>query len=163
MQIQSVKNFASLVAALMMFAGAALSQSNQPSRQCGPVSGTMATNLAVVDASTTLGTANGDLKGAVAAAILNVTTNSDGTVSFSVQHSFVTDAGDTIFFDPATAVTKPLSETLFAILSYPVHIKGGTGKWAGATGDLHSIGEVDLKSGKTVFRYSGTVCLASSH
>ena len=163
MRIQSVSRFTSMFAALTMLAGAALGQTSPPSRQCSPVSGTMATNLAVVDASTTLGTANGDLKGAVAAAILNVTTNSDGTVSFSVQHSFVTDAGDTIFFDPATAVTKPLSETLFAILSYPVHIKGGTGKWAGATGDLHSIGEVDLKSGKTVFRYSGTVCLASSH
>ena len=163
MKIQSVSRFISLSAALMMFAGASLGQSSQTSRQCSSVSGTMATNLAVVDANTTLGTANGDLKGAVAAAILNVITNPDGTVSFSVQHSFVTDAGDTIFFDPATAITQPLSQTLFAILSYPVHIKGGTGKWAGATGDLHSIGEVDLKSGKTVFRYSGIVCLASSH
>jgi hypothetical protein len=157
-----LSRFTSLFAALVMFAGAALGQSGQPTRQCSSVSGTMATNLAVIDASTTLGTANGDLKGAVAAAIANVTTNSDGTVSFTVQHSFVTDAGDTIFFDPATAITKPLSETLFAILSYPVHIKGGTGKWAGATGDLHNIGEVDLKSGKTVFRYSGKVCLVQA-
>ena len=54
----------------------------------------------------------------------------------------------------------PLSATRFAIIDYPVHINGGTGKYASATGDLDSIGEVDLGTGQTVFRYTGKVCLA---
>jgi len=54
---------------------------------------------------------------------------------------------------PATAA--PLSQTLFAIITYPIHITGGTGKFAGATGDLTNIGEVDLGAKATVFRYSG--------
>lgn len=145
----------SLFATLILFALSALGQD----RQCSPAGGTMATNLGVVDQSTTLGNATGDLKGAVTAAILSVTPNSDGTVSFKVQHHLVTEAGDSISFDPATAVTQPLSATLFAILSYPVHIHGGTGKYAKATGNLSAIGEVDLGSGQTVFRYSGRICV----
>jgi hypothetical protein len=113
----------------------------------------------VVDANTTPATATGDLKGAVAATVLSITPNSDGTVSFNDQHHWVTEAGDTINIDPATAVAQPLSQTLFAVIKYPVHITGGTGKFAGATGDLTSIGEVDLVAG-TVFRYSGKVCYA---
>jgi len=120
----------------------------------------MSTNLAVIGKSTTMGTATGDLKGAVAATILSVTQNPDGTASFTVQHHFVTESGDTIKFAKATALTMPLSATRFAIIDYPVHISGGTGKYANATADLDSIGEVDLASGQTVFRYTGKLCLA---
>jgi hypothetical protein len=129
------------------------------SKHCQSTSGSVITNFGVVDANTTLGTATGDLKGAVAATVLNVTPNTDGTVSFSVQHHWVTEDGDTINIDPATAVTMPLSQTLFAVIKYPVHISGGTGKFAGATGDLNNIGEADLVAG-TVFRYSGKICYA---
>jgi uncharacterized membrane-anchored protein len=163
MQIQSVRRFVSLLAAMTTLAMPAFSQSKSPFKQCSSVGGTMSTNLAVVDQSTTLGTATGDLKGAVTAAILNVTQNSDGTVSFTVQHHFVTESGDTIFFRQATAVTMPLSATRFALLNYPVHINGGTGKYANASGDLNNIGEVDLSSGQTVFRYSGRLCLATGN
>jgi len=150
----------SLLAAVLMLALSAFSQQRNLTRQCSPVGGTLETNLAVVGKSTTMGTATGDLKGAVAATILNVTQNPDGTVSFTVQHHWVTESGDTISFARATALTMPLSATRFAIIDYPVHINGGTGKYANATGDLDSIGEVDLGSGQTVFRYSGKVCLA---
>ena len=144
---------------LTMLSVSALSQTaKNPSKQCQPIGGTVMTNLAVVDQNTTLGIATGDLKGAVAATILNIVQNPDGTVSFTVQHHFVTESGDTITVDPATAVTTPLSATLFAVLSYPVHITGGTGKYAKATGDLTNIGAVDLGSGTSVFRYTGKVC-----
>ena len=149
----------SLVAVLVL-ALPAFGQEKTVTRQCGSVQGTIATNLAVIGKSTTMGTATGDLKGAVAATILNVTQNSDGTVSFTVQHHWVTESGDTITFARATALTMPLSATRFAIIGYPVHINGGTGKYTNATGDLNSIGEVDLGSGQTVFRYSGKLCLA---
>ena len=148
------------VLAALILALPALGQDKTVARQCSSVGGTMATNLAVIGKSTTMGTATGDLKGAVAATILNVTQNSDGTVSFSVQHHFVNDAGDTITFARATALTMPLSATRFAIIDYPVHINGGTGKYANATADLDSIGEVDLGTGQTVFRYTGKLRLA---
>jgi hypothetical protein len=85
----------------------------------------------------------------------------NGTVLFQVQHNWVTEVGDNIYFDPAVATTIPLSQTRFAFTSYPVHISGGTGKFAGATGDLINIGEADLQLG-TAIRYSGEVCFAES-
>jgi hypothetical protein len=130
---------------------------------CTPIGGTVMTNLGVVDQSTTLGVVDGDLKGAVAATILNVAPGSGGTTIFTVQHHFVTQAGDTILVDPATATTKEVvpGSGLYAVLNYPVHINGGTGRFAGATGDFNNIGAADLNTGRTVFRYSGQVCFAA--
>jgi hypothetical protein len=118
------------------------------------------TNFGAIDQNTTMGPATGDLRGAVSGTLLGAPQPSAGnTLVFHIQHHWVTESGDTLFFDPATATTVPLSQTLFAIVTYPVHLKGGTGKFAGATGDLTGIGEVDLSNG-TVFRYSGQVCFA---
>jgi hypothetical protein len=47
---------------------------------------------------------------------------------------------------------------LFAIVSYPVKIVGGTGRFKGATGAIENIGEVDLAAGHPIFRYHGRVC-----
>ena len=138
-------------------------QSTNAAPHCVPIGGTVMTNLGVVDQSTTLGVVDGDLKGAVAATILNVAPGSGGTTVFTVQHHFVTQAGDTILVDQATATTKEIvpNSGLFAILDYRVHIKGGTGRFAGATGDFNNIGAADLGTGRTVFRYSGEVCFAA--
>jgi hypothetical protein len=155
MQIQSFKYLGSFVAALLL----ALPLAGQTATHCSSIGGTMSTNLAVVDQATTMGTVTGDLKGAVAATILATTQNPDGTVSFVVQHHLVTESGDTLFFAQATAVSMPLSATRFAVLSYPVTIQGGTGKYANAKGKLDSIGEVDLSLGQTVFRYTGKLCV----
>jgi hypothetical protein len=90
-------------------------------------------------------------------------------VIFHVQHHFVTESGDVILIDPATATSVPIASGLFAILTYPVHISGGTGKFAGATGDFTNIGEVllphapDTTGGTTVFRYSGQICFAGQN
>jgi hypothetical protein len=132
------------------------------SSHCQIVGGTVMTNLGVVDQSTTLGVVDGDLKGAVAATILNVVSGQGGTTIFTVQHHFVTQAGDTILVDQATATTKEVApgSGVYAVLNYPVHIKGGTGRFAGATGDFNNIGAADLSTGRTVFRYSGQVCFA---
>jgi hypothetical protein len=129
---------------------------------CEQVGGTIMTNLAVVNESTTLGVVAGDLQGAVAATILNVTQGSNGTVVFTVQHHFVTQSGDTIFTDVAIATTAVIAPGVYAILNYPVHVTGGTGRFAGASGDFNNIGTADLSSppGRTVFRYSGQICFA---
>ena len=127
---------------------------------CQQVGGAFLTNLSVVDSNTTLGVATGDLKGAVAATILNISTQSDNTVVFTVQHHFVTDSGDTITVDVAHAVASPVAPGLLAIISYPIKIIGGTGRFSGAHGQINNIGEVDLNTGHAVFRYTGEVCLA---
>ena len=124
---------------------------------CSEIGGTVTTNFGAIDQNTTMGTATGDLKGAVSGTILGQPQRVGNTVVFQVQHHWVTESGDTLNFEPATATTIPLSATLFAIVTYPVHLTGGTGKFAGASGDITNIGEVDLVKG-TVFRYSGQVC-----
>jgi hypothetical protein len=142
-------------------AGAARPRPESAKSHCAAMGGTITTNFGGIDQSTTLGTATGDLRGAVAGTLLGAPQPGTGnTVVFHIQHHWVTETGDTLFFDPATATTVPLSQTLFAIVTYPVHLTGGTGKFAGATGDLTAIGEVDLVNG-TVFRYSGQVCYAA--
>ena len=148
-------------------AAAGQPRSERSESHCAPVGGMIMTNFAVVSPTSTLGTATGDLRGAVSASLLGPPEAGAGnTVIFHVQHHFVTETGDIIFVDPATATSVPLGPGLFAILSYPVHIKGGTGKFAGAIGDFTNIGEVllprapDTTGGTTVFRYSGQVCFA---
>jgi hypothetical protein len=141
---------------------AAAGQPDDMNRRCVPVGGMLMTNFGAIDQNTTMGPATGDLSGAVSGSILGAPQPAAGnTVVFHVQHHWVTASGDTLFFDPATATTIPLSQSLFAIVTYPVHLTGGTGRFAGATGDINAIGEVDLSAG-TVFRYSGQVCYAES-
>ena len=136
-------------------------QASSSAPHCRLIGGTVMTNFGAIDQNTTMGTATGDLSGAVSGTLLGTPQPGTGnTLVFHIQHHWVTESGDTLFFDPATATTAPLSQTLFAIITYPIHLTGGTGKFSGATGDLNAIGEVDLSSG-TVFRYSGQVCFAS--
>jgi hypothetical protein len=151
--------FAAVTALALTAVGRAQNSNSAP--HCHPISGTVMTNLGVVDQNTTLGVVDGDLKGAVAATILNVVPEPDGTVVFTVQHHFVTQEGDTIYVSQATATTREVASGLYAILIYPVHITGGTGKFAGATGDFNNIGAADLSTGRTVFRYAGQVCFAA--
>jgi hypothetical protein len=137
------------------------------SAPCRHVGGTVMTDFGAIDSTTTMGTATGDLRGAVSGSILGAPQSGPGgTVIFHVQHHWVTESGDQIFFDPATATTMPLGSGLFAVLTYPLHANGGTGKFASVNGgELNTIGEVHCdnaycSAGQTVFRYSGQVCFA---
>ena len=130
---------------------------NGSNGRCRPVGGSIMTNFGAIDANTTMGTATGDLRGAVSGSLLGAPQKVGNNVIFQVQHHWVTESGDAIYFEPATATTLPVSATLFAVVSYPVTITGGTGKFAGASGQVTNIGEVDLVKG-TIFRYSGEVC-----
>jgi len=142
-------------------AAAAQPSSERSEGHCKPVGGMILTNFGAIDQYTTMGVATGDLRGAVSGTLLGQPLQTGTTVVFHIQHHWVTESGDTLFFDPATATTVPLSQTLFAIVTYPLHLTGGTGRFAGATGDMNAIGEVDLSAG-TVFRYSGQVCFAAA-
>jgi hypothetical protein len=132
--------------------------------QCEPVGGVLITNIgAITDGGMNLGPVFGDLAGSVAAKILSA--NSDGT--FTLQHYWVTTAGDTILFKPA--VLKPTYPVFTAMVSnqtivavpwgnYISDINGGTGKFEGATGSISYFGMADFVKNTLVLRYTGSVC-----
>jgi hypothetical protein len=147
----------------------AYAQGSSSGPHCRHVGGTVMTDFGAIDATTTMGTATGDLGGAVSGSILGTPEiGSGGTVIFHVQHHWVTESGDQVFFEPATATTMPLGLGLFAVLTYPLYPNGGTGKFANVNGGLiNAIGEVHCdnsacSAGQTIFRYSGQVCFANA-
>jgi hypothetical protein len=112
---------------------------------------------------TTLGTATGDLAGALGVYIFSITPGANGVVA-KVHHHWVTDAGDTIYLQDATANAFQVGpySGVYAVAdkSYTVNIIGGTGRFAGAMGPLSTIGVLDTNQGKVVLRYQGTICFA---
>ena len=129
-----------VAAALPILAATTAAAQTGNSRTCQSAGGMIMTNLGAVDANTTMGIATGDLKGAVGATILN-TEQSGNSLVLHVQHHWVTESGDTLDVAPATATTTQVAPGLYAIVNYPVHLKGGTGRFAGAKGDFTAIGE----------------------
>jgi hypothetical protein len=138
-----------------MLAGAAAAEG----KHCTAVGGMLLTNLGAVNQNTTMGPAEGDLKGAVGVTITNMMQNGS-TLVIDVQHHWVTDSGDTLSFLPATvtAVEVAPHSPIFAVVTYAAELVGGTGKYKNAKGNLNSIGEVDLATNQVVLRYTGKVC-----
>src|SRR6516165_244271 len=114
-------SIAVLVSAFLARSGsrpAAKAQAGNP--HCTHVGGSIITNFGGVDANTTLGPATGDLRGAVAATLTQTPhPGPNGTFIFNVQHHWVTESGDDIYFDPAVATTVPVqnSQTRFAFVA----------------------------------------------
>jgi hypothetical protein len=103
------------------------------SKRCTSIGGVILTNLGVPDANSTMGYATGDLKGAVGVTILNTESNGN-TLVLHVQHHWVSESGDVISLDPATATTTQVAPGLYAVVTYPFHINvNGTGKFAGVS------------------------------
>src|SRR5258708_260565 len=128
--------------------------------QCVHVGGGIITNVGVISADRTLGTAAGDLSGAIGVQIISQSPGPGGTTVLTVHHFWVTESGDTIFVDPAQLTAKLVAPNLFAVVTYPVSISGGTGTFKAATGNLKVIGEVDSNSGEAGLRYSGQASFA---
>ncbi len=161
MNCHSMKHIATCTLILFL----SLSAFAEPKKYCHAAGGMLMTNFGAIDASTTMGVATGDLKGAVGATILNIDGQIGGpSLVFTVQHHWVTDSGDTLSFDKAKATASQVApgSLRYGVVTYPVHLTGGTGKFADAIGDLDVIGEADLATGQLVFRYSGTICYAHS-
>ena len=157
MRFTRLSKTVSIVALMGMVVGGAAAQKSTRRQTCQSVGGMLMTNLGAIDASTTMGPVTGDLKGSVSGTVLSTEVIGNNLV-FHIQHHWVTESGDTLSFDPATATTTAVAAGLYAIITYPVHLTGGTGKFAHTIGDLTSIGEVDLNSGQIVLRYSGKIC-----
>ena len=161
MKFPKARKAASILAAMAFLVAGAAAQKNNKHQHCQAIGGMLMTNLGAIDASTTMGPVTGDLKGSVSGTVVGTEVVGDNLV-FHIQHHWVTESGDTLSFDQATATTRAVASGLYAIISYPVHLSGGSGKFSGVTGDLNNIGEVDLNSGQIVLRYSGQIC-SSNH
>ena len=162
MKFPKARKAVSILAAMAFLVAGAAAQKNNKRQTCQSVGGMLMTNLGAIDASTTMGPVTGDLKGSVSGTVVSTEVIGNNLV-FHIQHHWVTESGDTLSFDPATATTTAVASGLYAIITYPVHLAGGTGKFAQVTGDLNSIGEVDLNTGQIVIRYSGQLCSPKSN
>jgi len=115
---------------------------------------------------TTLGTATGDLAGGIGVYIFSFTPTGTTAVA-QVHHHWVTEAGDTIFAQDATANAYQVGpfSGVYAVAndSYVVKVVGGTGRFAGATGTLKNTGVLDTNQGKVILCYQGTICFARAN
>jgi hypothetical protein len=127
--------------------------------RCHHVGGSIVTNF--VDSSDTLGSATGDLAGGLGVHVLSQEPRADGAILISVQHHWVTAAGDTVPLDEATVTLFPTSIPGFYAARYIDGVAvnhSGTGRFAGASGKLYGWGAVDFSQGALVLRYSGKIC-----
>ncbi len=127
-------------------------------QHCESVAGVLMTNIGAIEGTTNLGPVSGDLQGSVAAKIISV--NQDGT--FTLQHYWVTAAGETINFAPAVLHPAGTGDpNVVAVLwgNYKSEIvPGGTGKYAKTHGMLEYFGLADFKENTLVLRYRGQIC-----
>ena len=156
----------------LMMASCLFAQGDE--KNCKEVSGGIVTNFldekGTVNGNnfiaTTHGTVTGDLRGAVGIYVFSITPGPNNSIVAKVHHHWVTEAGDTIFLEDATANAFQVSTFtgVYAVGddSYTVNIIGGTGRFAGATGKLSTIGVLDQSQGKVVLRYFGKICFAQS-
>jgi hypothetical protein len=130
----------------------------QASNDCRQVGGTISTNF--LNATTTFGSATGDLAGGIGVKVLSVTPNPNGILVFHNQHSWVTATGDTIFTQPADVTALPTGVAGFYAASYlnGVVVTGGTGRFHNAHGRLAGWGAVDTNKNEIVLRYEGKLC-----
>jgi hypothetical protein len=145
---------------LMIFVVMAPTLLAQGGANCKDVGGALLTNF--LDQTTTLGTATGDLKGALGVTVLSLSPGPGGTVLFHNHHHWVTEAGDTIFFNDADAIAYPTGIPGLYAAKYTngVTLTGGTGRFAGATGKIASFGAVDLNKQQVILRYEGQICFS---
>jgi hypothetical protein len=144
-------------------------------KNCKEVSGGIVTNFLTESGTVngqhfvfaTLGTATGDLRGGLGVYIFSITPGQNNSVVAKVHHHWVTEAGDTISAQDATANGFQVGSFsgVYAVAddSYTVNIMGGTGRFAGATGKLSFIGVLDTSQPdpnqwRVVLRYHGTIC-----
>ena len=123
------------------------------------VSGAILTNF--LTPTTTLGAATGDLKGGIGVDILSSSSGPNGSTIFHNQHHWVTESGDTIFLGAADVTAIPTFVPGLFAANYPnIPVLGGTGRFAGAHGNITAFGAVDMNQGHIILRYQGNIFFA---
>jgi hypothetical protein len=125
---------------------------------CQHVGGSIVTNF--LNATTTFGSATGDLGGGIGVTVLSLTPGPGGVLTLHNQHHWVTTQGDTILAPPADATAYPSGQHGLYAATYAngVTITGGTGRFEHATGKVFAWGAIDTSKNEVVLRYEGTVC-----
>jgi hypothetical protein len=125
--------------------------------QCVHVAGGVTTNIGVITPIRTLGTATGDLKGAIGVEIPSLPARWNHPLLGS-PHFGSPKQATRLPLKPAQLTVVPVAPGLFAVVTYPVSIRGGTGRFKGASGKLNVIGEADFNTGHIGLRCNGEVC-----
>jgi hypothetical protein len=100
----------------------------------------------------------GDLAGtSIGTHFTIVKVGDDGTLHFTVDHEFVTDRGT--FFTVAEGVLSPITPGIYRTSERNFFLPGGTGAFAGATGNLILQTLADLTVGEGSGRYHGRICV----
>jgi len=125
---------------------------------CQHVGGGIVTNF--LNATTTFGSATGDLGGGIGVTVLSLTPGPGGVLTLHNQHHWVTTQGDTILAPPADATAYPSPQPGLYAATYAngITISGGTGRFKHATGKVFAWGAIDTTKNEVVLRYEGNVC-----
>ena len=128
---------------------------------CQHVGGGIVTNF--LNATTTFGSATGDLGGGIGVTVLSLTPGPGGVLTLHNQHHWVTTQGDTILAPPADATAYPSPQAGLYAATYAngITISGGTGRFKHATGKVFAWGAIDTTKNEVVLRYEGNVCFGA--
>ena len=122
---------------------------------CDSIQGTIAGQQ--TGPTTFMGTVTGDLAGtALGQNFQIVKVSGDRTFQFVVDRIFVTAQGD-LYNTVVVGVLSPKAPPVYLVDEHSV-ITGGTGAYAGATGNLHIHGIFDFSTGQFSIAYHGEVC-----
>jgi hypothetical protein len=160
MRITGISKVVCSFVATLVLAVTAIGQDSATGSSCQPIGGFISTNVGGFGTNTTMGTAVGDLAGAVGVEILNITTSANGLVDVTVQHHWVTTTSDTLTVDKAHLYGVYVAPGLLAVTKYKIHFAGGTGKYKNTSGNANVIGEADFNGGHTALQFTGQLCNA---
>jgi hypothetical protein len=103
-----------------------------------------------------ISTVTGDLAGTLLGTNFQIVkTGDDATLHFVVDHTFITPQGE--LSAPGTGVLSPIAPPVYLVNEHCV-VTGGTGAYAGATGNIDIHGIIDFSTGQFSFAYHGQVC-----
>jgi hypothetical protein len=119
------------------------------------VGGTFLLNF--IDQTTVVAFLTGDLQGAVRGVIREQTSNEQGILHLTAEHTITTARGDLIVTADQATLT-PIEEGIFYMKQTQTIVRG-TGAFMGATGTLEEFGAVDMGQGQGVLRYRGQIHL----
>jgi len=125
---------------------------------CTAVSGTIAASVVGGDPVTVLGTVSGDLAGATRAIVTSQQNGAEGTVELGLAHDFATDDRSTLKTNDKAVWTPIAGSPGVFHMATKYEVVGGTGRFAGASGQMINQGIADTNTGLVTLSYSGKIC-----